>query len=233
MRPTSEQGFTLFEILIGLAISSLVMVGLSLAMKTINMGFDQATETIGRQGTLATGLGILSGDFSRIERTLDDPDKPTRYMFLGSPEEAIYVMAERPGNNHNGLYWVRLLARNSKTGSELVRTRSPYAGDENDFTAIQWTDEVVLLRGDFLVQFSYRNPRIGLREWANSWQAGNILPSQIKIEITDTGTGRLRVPAFVQTLKIGAEADCVSKEAQTCSLNSNGQLVASGEKQKQ
>ena len=52
----SEAGFTLLEILVGLLISSLIMVGLSLGMKTINTGFDSAARLIARTGTLTTGL---------------------------------------------------------------------------------------------------------------------------------------------------------------------------------
>ena len=202
--PDADSGFTLLEILVGLAISSLVMVGLSLSMKTINQGFDQATVSIGRQATISTGLYVIAGDISRIERAIDDPDKPAQYLFLGNQSEAVYVLAERPGNNRAGLYWVRLLVRATKAGAELVRMRAPFIAGKNDIAAIEWTDEVVLLRGEISIQLSYRAPRLGLRQWASGWQTRNVLPTQIKIEVTDLKTGRLRVPVFVQTLKIDA-----------------------------
>lgn len=227
----SEAGFTLFEILIGLAISSLVMVGLSLAMKTVNQGFDQATVSIGRQATIATGLYIVAGDISRIERVIDNPDQPTQFLFFGSGNEAIYVLAERPGNNRAGLYWVRLLVRSTGKAGELVRQRAPYVEGQHDLTALEWSDEVVLMRGELAIALSYRAPRLGLREWASGWQARNMLPGQIKIEVTDTGTGRLRVPVFVQTLKISAEAGCAEPAGAGCSMAANGQLNAGTENQ--
>lgn len=227
----SDAGFTLLEILVGLAVSSLIMLGLSLSMKTINMGFDRATTSIGRQSTIAAGLYVVAGDIARIERAVDNPDAPTQFLFFGSRSEVIFVLAERPGNNRAGLYWVRLTVRKAGKGAELVRTRAPYHQGEHDLAAITWSDDVVLLRGDIQIDLSYRAPQAGLREWASGWQATNMLPGQFKIEITDTRTGRLRVPVFVQTLKITAEAACAAPGAPGCTLSSSGQLTGGSRSQ--
>jgi general secretion pathway protein J len=220
-------GFTLLEILVGLTVSSLILIGLSQAMTTIDRGFEQATESIGRQGTIATGLRIVAGDISRIQRVLDVPEQPTRFLFEGTGNRATYVVAERPGNNRAGLYWVRLAVRDTEDGQELVRMRAPFVAADRD-SAIAWRDEVVLLRGGMAIALSYRAPRAGLRSWAADWPAGDLMPGQIKIELTDLATGRLRVPVFVQTLKIGAEADCVTAAASGCTLQSEGRIVPRG-----
>jgi prepilin-type N-terminal cleavage/methylation domain-containing protein len=221
-----DQGFTLLEVLVGLAISSLIMVGLSLAMRSINQGYDSTTQTIQRQGTMTTGLQVVTQDISRIERAVDDLNQPKRFLFSGRPREVIYVLAERPGNNSAGLYWVRLLVRDATDGEELVRMRAPFRRNEAELTAIGWDDEVVLLKGGVGIGLAYRAPRAGLRNWASSWDATTMLPGQIKIEITDLATGRLRAPALVGTLKIGAEASCTSADAPGCTLKSEGVLIA-------
>jgi prepilin-type N-terminal cleavage/methylation domain-containing protein len=223
----SKAGFTLLEILVGLLISSLIMVGLSLAMKTINTGFDSATRLIARTGTLTTGLHIVAGDISRIQRVFDNPEEPRQFLFTGARNEAVYILAERPGNNRSGLYWVRLVVRKTSDGQELVRMRAPYVAGTKDIAGIKWTDEVALLQGGVTIAMSYRAPRTGIRSWVNTWQARNMLPSQIKIEITDLRTGRLRVPAFVQTLEIAAEADCVVVKTPGCTMNTGG-LITGG-----
>ena len=119
---------------------------------------------------------------------------------------------------------MRLLVRAGDGGSELVRLRAPFQVGNVEPGLIDWADEVVLLRGDFGIGFSYRAPRSGLRSWASNWEARNLLPEQIKIEIRDLATGRLRVPNFVTTLKIGAEAACVWAEAPACTLMTDGAL---------
>ena len=66
----AEAGFTLLEILVGLLISSLILGGLSLAMGSINRGYEQTTAAIDRQGTITTGLEVFHQDISRIEREI-------------------------------------------------------------------------------------------------------------------------------------------------------------------
>ena len=221
-----ESGFTLLEILVGLTISSLIMVGLSMAMGTINRGFDQTTAVIERQDSISAGLHVVAGDIAHILRVLDDQDKPQKFLFYGGPEEAIYILAERPGNNKAGLYWVRLLVRKTAEGTELSRMRAPYVRGEADIAALEWDDEVSLLRGKYAIALSYRAPRAGLRSWAGNWLAQNMMPGQIKVEITDLVTARRRVPVFVTALRISAEADCISAEAAACTLRSGGAIAA-------
>lgn len=226
-----ESGFTLLEIMVGLLISSMIMVSLSMAIQSINRGFDQATQSLERQGTIATALHVVAEDISRIERPVDDPENPTRFLFTGKPQETIYILAERPGNNPAGLYWVRLLVRAGNDGTELVRMRAPYSPSATDLAAVAWGDEVVLIRGNMVIEFAYRAPRAKLRSWASGWEASNMLPGQVKIEITDLATGRLRVPAFVANLKINAEAACAMAETPGCTLKSEGALVPPEAKQ--
>ncbi len=223
----AEGGFTLLEILVGLLISSLILAGLSLAMGSINRGFEQTTAAIDRQGGITTGLEVFHQDISRIERVTDNPENPARFLFAGSPRELIYVLAERPGSNEDGLYWVRLaITKEADGGDVLTRTRAAFNRPVPALTAIGWTDEVVLIQGRVDMGFSYRNPRTGLRDWAGTWSAANMLPGQIRIEITDIATGRARVPGFTATLKISAEAGCPDLNAPGCSMKNKGTLVA-------
>lgn len=222
----SEGGFTLLEIMVGLLISALIMVSLSMAVRGINRGFDQAAALLGRQDSIATGLHVFAEDIARIERPTDSAATPGRFLFTGRPDEIIYVLAERPGNNPAGLYWVRLLVRVADGLTELTRMRAPFTLASADAGALPWSDEVVLFRGKAQIEFAYRAPRAKLRSWANSWAASSMLPGQIKIEITDTATERLLVPGFVATLKIGAETACATAEAPGCTMKSEGVLAA-------
>ena len=231
LRNHPENGFTLLEIIIGLVISSLIMVGLSLALKTINMGFDSTTVLVERQSNISAGLAIVAGDIARIQRVVDNPEKPSRFLFSGNADSATYIMEERPGNNAAGLYWVRLETRSSGVFNELVRMRSPYVMGQNGIPALAWKDEVTILRGDFSIAFSYRSPMADLWNWSDSWQNQSFLPGEVRIELIDLRTGRLRVPGFVQPLKINAEADCVVLTQPGCTINTNGLLATGGSSQ--
>lgn len=224
--PRADAGFTLIEILVGLAISSLIMVGLGAAMRTIDMGWNRTTQSVERQGEMSTAHHVLAGDIARIERAAVKGG----FLFAGTGSEAIYVLAERPGNNRAGLYWVRLLVREREGAVELVRMRAPFVSGGYDVGTIAWGDEVVLMRGDITVELSYRAPRAELRVWSTGWPAGNRLPEQIKIEVADRKTGLWLVPAMVLALEIDAEAACFDAGSSACTMNSDGAL-ASGARQ--
>ena len=226
-RAGGERGFTLLEILVGLLISSGIMVGLSLSMRAINSGWEASTLAIERQGTFATALGVVAGDFARILRKTDDPKKPQRFLFSGGPAETNYLLAERPVNAKEGMYWVRLSARRRNGLNELVRERAPYDRQVDTGLALKWRDTVILLRGPFDFGISYRAPAAGKTSWADNWPDLNVLPAEIRLTITDPATGRNIVPPLVQSLMLGAEADCVNLGAPGCTVRSKG-VLASG-----
>ncbi len=222
--PQHEQGFTLIEILIGLTISALILVGLNQSMAVINRGFDQAAASIGRQATIANGLHVLSGDISRIMRRVDDPENPRRFLFSGSNLEMTYLEEERLQGSNGEIYWVRLFTRQNNSANELVRARKPYAKGETAPSDGEWPDEVVLISADVDYALFYRAPRSGNRDWSADWTSPNLMPEQVRIDVRDVKTGRTRVPSFVQTLKISAEADCANPNAPSCTLQTAGLL---------
>lgn len=216
-----EDGFTLLEILVGLVISSLIMVGLTSVMQIVNTGWGRAAASIEKQSSLTAGLDILAGDIARIER-IPAKDRKT-FLFGGSPAEAVFILAERDSHNQWGLYWVRLLVRSDNGLTELVRMRARRKSGESDLSALSWRDEVVLLHGAYAVEMSYRAPRSG-SEWSRYWEGQNRLPQQIRFAITGAD-GKPAVPEMVLALKIGAETACFEASAAGCTINSRGELT--------
>ena len=184
----------------------MLLVAASLAMKTINLSYDRTTQTLGRDSQLASGLEIVAGDLSRIESAFDDPAKPTRFLFSGRVAEMIYVLSERPGNNPNGIYWVRLQVRHGPQGDELVRERAPMMLGDTNPQLVKWVDPVTLLSGNQTVTFAYRSTRARLREWAESWHTVDAtqkiereLPASLgkrRDDGRDQGAGRCNAGAF-------------------------------------
>ncbi len=222
---TQENGFTLLEILIGLTVSALILVGLNQSMLIINRGFDQATASIGRQSSIASGLYIVSGDITHVQRRVDNPENPRAFLFSGTGNEIIYLLEERPESSDSGIYWIRLHTRSSPNGQELIRARKPFADERTLPLSGDWPDETILMRVDAEITFAYRATRSGNRNWQTDWSSPNQMPDQIRIDITDKKTGRLRVPPFVQTLKQSAEAECAVPTSPACTLQSAGALI--------
>jgi general secretion pathway protein J len=222
---TGESGFTLLEILVGLLVSVLIMAGLTAAMRSMNRGWDATVEVLGKKDLFADAFYIIAGDISHIERVTDKVENAERFLFRGAPSEAIFPLSERPASNQEGLYWVRLFVRSDDTGTELVRMRAPFESRLQDFAGITWRDPVVLLSGKFAVAFSYRAPRGGLPSWTPSWTVANRLPEQIRVEISDPGSGQLLMAPLIQPLENEAEPDCIDPKSAGCTVATNGELV--------
>jgi prepilin-type N-terminal cleavage/methylation domain-containing protein len=211
-----QRGFTLIEIIVGLAVSSLILLSLNLVMGTINRGFEQTTKSIARQTGLSTALDVISADLARIERMREAGKPKGAFLFRGQKREMIFPLVERPGNNAAGLYLIRMWVRQGDNGQELVRDRAPLPLDAFNLANKDWDDEVVLIQGPFDIQFDYRAQRSGLRSWASSWNADDMMPEQIQLTVTDLATRRLRLPVFVQSLAIEAETACVEPRNEAC-----------------
>ncbi len=217
---TRESGFTLFEILVGLAISSLIMVGLAGAMRTMDTSWNRATEMGERQAMISTGLTVFGGDLARVQRIYDSITKPERFRFVGDKSEVIFPMVERDGHNEEGLYWIRYFLRKAGADIELVRARGAYDVASLDLPAVVWRDPVVLLRGPYRIELSYLPPTEG--SWTDAWPMQNRLPAQVRVDVETVRGRALRLPPYVVALEQGAEMACANAESQFCTLKSGG-----------
>lgn len=212
-----QAGFTLLEVLAALALASLILVSLNLAMRTIGLGVDRTRESLGQQQAIAAAVELFGRDVARIAKIRRPGGEEFEgYVFEGRPDEMVYVLREELGVAAPGLYAVRLSIRDGDGGRELVRERSPLALGSAGLTALEWRDPVVLLSGPYGMAFAYRAPRSGIRDWNGSWQAPRTMPGQVRLTIADAATGELRVPGFVQSLAIDSEIDCTAGSKPPC-----------------
>jgi general secretion pathway protein J len=222
---SGEGGFTLLEIMVGLLVSVMIMAGLTVAMKSMSVGWQSTVNVLGKQDSFADGFHIIAGDISRIERVTDKIDKPEQFLFRGGPLEAIFPLSERAASNQEGLYWIRLFVRTDDSGTQLVRMRAPFESRTQDLSAIAWRDPVVLLSGNFVIGFSYRAPRGGFSTWMTSWTMPDRLPEQVRVDVSDAGSGELVMPPLIQALENNAETVCIDPKSAGCTLQTQGQLV--------
>lgn len=212
-----EAGFTLLEVLAALALASLILVSLNLAMRSIGMGVDRTRQTLGQQQAIAAAVDLFGRDVAQIAKIRRPGAEDLEgYIFDGQPDEIVYVLREDKGTDSPGLYFVRLSLRDGDGGSELVRERAPMPFDGAALGAPEWRDPVVLLSGPYDIGFAYRAQRSGIREWSSRWSVERTMPEQIRLTIIDTKTGELRVPGFVQSLAIDAEAECAAETKPPC-----------------
>lgn len=213
---SSQSGFTLIEVLAALALASLILVSLNLAMTIIRQGSEGARVRLSGNAVLSTVAQVFSDDVARIAKIRrNGDDKSKGYWFEGSAQQMIYPLTEWAGVVRPGLYLVRLRVTSDKV-PQLIRDRSPLLPGETFDGARQWRDPVVLLEGDYAIGFAYRAPSNGLRDWADAWTAAGTMPEQISLTVTDRKTGRLAMPFLAQALRVDGEVECAS-EGPDCS----------------
>lgn len=208
---SGEAGFTLIEVLAALALASLILVSLNLAMSGVRQSVDRARESLSSQAALSAAADIFAGDAARILKIrLRGSDAGAGYLFEGSARSMVYPMADRRGAARPGLYLVRLTVQETDGQTLLVRDRAPLtAGGEMDGEP-GWTEPVTLLEGGFDIAFAYRAPGKGVRAWSETWSGAEAMPEQLRLTITDRATGRLRMPVLVQALRVDAEPECAA-----------------------
>lgn len=217
--PSSPQsGFTLLEVLAALVLASLILVSLNMAMTAVGKGVDRTRKSLGEQSEIAAVVDIFGRDVARIAKLRrGEATAPfAGYIFEGGADEIIYPLREGEGLTGPGLYLVRLAVIDDNGQRQLVRERAPLAMGETEIGARRWQDRVVLLSGDVDIAFAYRAQRSGERSWSGSWQAAGAMPEQIRLTITDRGSGRLRVPGYVQSLAVDTELNCTGSGEPPC-----------------
>jgi general secretion pathway protein J len=212
-----EAGFTLVEVLAALALSSLVLVSLNMAMSAVGKGSDHTRRSLGEQSELGAAVDIFGRDVARIAK-IRRPAKPgdfAGYVFDGRSDSIVYPLREEAGLTAPGLFLVRLSVQRKDGVVTLVRERAPLPAEDTGALP-QWGDAVELLSGPYDIDFAYRAQRTGARDWSSSWQAAEAMPEQIRLTITNRETDRLRVPGFVQALAIDSEVDCAGNREARC-----------------
>lgn len=206
-----QSGFTLIEVLAALALASLILVSLNLAMTTIRQGSEGARQRLTSNAVLGTAAQVFSEDVARIAKIRKNgSDISQGYWFDGSAGQMVYPLTEWAGVARPALYLVRLRVDGDKV-KQLIRERAPLkAGDTFDARR-EWGDPVVLLEGDYDVTFGYRAPRSGIRDWSDAWTTSRAMPEEISFTVTDRKTGRPVMPLLVQPLGIDGEVECASE----------------------
>lgn len=210
---TREHGFTLVEVLVGLAVSSMILVSLNLAMTAIRRSVESTSDSLGSQAALSAATQIFIEDVSgiaRIRRSMTETS--VAYFFVGRPREMIYPVFEYRGLAAGALYAVRLRVEDQGNRQQLIRDRAILPPGNEVGLGLDWEDAVVLLDGPFDIAMAYRAPRARARAgaWEDAWMTADTMPEQVRLSIKDQRTGTLRLPVLVQPLHVDAEAECAA-----------------------
>jgi general secretion pathway protein J len=191
-RRQADAGFTLFEVLVAIALMGLIVGALATVTAQWMPSWNRSHIRTQRNEQVAIALDRLVADLSAAEyvspnRVVNAP------LFRGAESSIIFVRSAVGPNSRPGLEIVQIAETADKSGPALVRTRAPFvplATGDPMVDPIPFTEPVVLLHAPLRVAFAYAGPD---GAWENSW--GNSsrklgdLPAAVRFEILEGEAG--------------------------------------------
>lgn len=187
MRRPRPRGFTLVEMLVVLALLSLMVLAMASALRTVGQSQERVDALLTRMDDYRTATGFLRGTLGRISaRKLSGAVNAdaSPYSFAASPEAVAWagVMPARYGAG--GVYFFRLAREETASGgSALVLRFAPRPLGASAFADWQQADSVVLVDQLTSLRIRCEDDTVAPALWSDGWSAKDRLPSRIALDI--------------------------------------------------
>jgi general secretion pathway protein J len=202
-----ERGFTLFEALVAVALTGLLLAMLGTVtaqwLPTWNYGFAR----LQRADLVALAAERIAADLASAEFLSLDPTSQ-RAFFDGAASSVVLVRSALGPNAADGLEIIRIAEEEEEKGFALVRSRAPFAllgPRDGGSSGIAFGDKITLLRSPFRVSFAFAD---ATREWRDLWQGMPVLPSAVRITIADATKSKTPYAVTTASLHMSAAAVC-------------------------
>ena len=204
-----EDGFTLIETLIALALMGLVLSALANLTARWLPNWNRGLERIQRSELIGIALQRIGADLAAAEYVPANRDE-RRPLFDGSELSVTFVRTALGPNAGPGLDIVRVGETTDQQGFATVRSRTPFRPlpvGSSLSEQLQFAEPVLLLRAPFRLSFTYAGED---RVWKDSWHNAERLPAAIKLTVRDAASERILsistvTPVHVQS---SAQGDC-------------------------
>jgi general secretion pathway protein J len=204
-RDGDEDGFTLIETLVAVALIGLVLSALANITSQWLPNWNRGIDRIQRSESMALALQRIGADLAAAEYVPANREQ-RRPLFDGSELAVTFVRTTLGPNAKPGLDVVRIGETTERNDLVTVRSRAPFAPvpQASSLTEqIQFSDPVVLLRPPFRLSFSYAGRD---RVWKSSWHDADGLPAAVMLTVRDAATERVLSVSTVASIHAEAPA---------------------------
>ena len=201
-----ETGFTLLELLVALALMTLVAVLLTQALGFGRNAWQRAEASVQAMETVTSVRARLR---EWLERAYPfNPSRATRKVFYplrGEERSVVFSTPLAPEGGNNTLYRVELKFDDSKQQLLMRYQEETNNTDRPDYDA----PEELILEGVGNLRFSYLEPGTPAR-WVSNWLRKEQLPKAIKIQMksSDLPSQKLSFPDLIIRPAIDGLAWC-------------------------
>jgi len=219
-RRASEQGFTLIETIVALALMGLVLSALASITAQWLPNWNRGIGRLQRGELIGVALQRIAADIAAAEYVPANRD--TRQpLFDGSELSLMLVRTALGPNAGPGLDVVRI--GETKDGGEFVTLRSrarfaPLPDGSSLSEQLHFSDPVVLLRAPFRLSFAYAGSD---RVWKASWHEADRLPGMIRLTVRDAASQRVLPVSTIAPVHAQVPSNCTRPDG--CTEKSDSQ----------
>lgn len=197
----NDNGFTLLELLISLALSVSIMLLLAAGMQVILKDWERNSSRLDQ--SLDQVLILL-----QLERALDaayphtyfDEDKKQPIVFfIGEEDKLVWVSTLSPGRKPGLTAWQLTPSEESTEGME-IRTIPAFAGDPTE-SLEQIEEPIIVFEGyDVNFEYLYYDEQFEDTEWKKKWSGEDLrsLPNAVRIILENQEEQSLEIIAHIK-----------------------------------
>ena len=182
-----QQGFTLLEMMIAFAMTSLLFLGLFSSFNTISRGWDAADRKMLKTEDMRLISEFLRSQLSQaMVVRIQGEDGPV-YAFEGDNDYVRYAAPLQPLQNQGGVYLIELAIGSDSDGQKLEMRYAPYRPDLSWDDAFDNVEPVLVYAGLNKVNFEYYAAESLDDEpsWEYRWVDQEVYPLLLKLTLED------------------------------------------------
>ncbi len=211
MIPRRNAGFTLLEVMIGLALLGLIVTLLFAGLRFAGRGSDAVEEASARANRMRIVQSLLRRELAAVYPYRWKKTADMRLAFAGRQDGLLFVSSTPPRAGQGGLHQVELLIDEAeKDGLRLLMRRRIPDPEQRDFDGLEDMDGVVLLDGLEVAAFQYygADTPTGRPSWRDKWEDPQRLPRLVRLRLQPGGTAAW--PDLVAALRVHEWTGCLS-----------------------
>jgi general secretion pathway protein J len=213
MRARGARGFTLLELMIGLALLGLIMTLIFAGLQLSIRGWDEAEAAGERANRIRLVQSLLLRELSAVYPYRWKGTVDRNIAFVGVGNSLRFVSSAPPRAGQGGLNLVELFFARSAQGVRLLMRRQIPAREQRDFDLLEKEDSVVLLEGLESAAFEFfgSDTPAGKPSWRDRWEDPQRLPRLVRVSLRANGYPAW--PDVVVALRVNELAGCSGWDA--------------------
>ena len=180
-----QSGFTLVELLVTMALLSMLMLGMASALRTMAQTEERVDARLARADELRVATHFLRTVLGRVSvrRIAAAPKEGVSpYLFVGAADAVAWVGIMPARHGAGGRTFFRLALEPLQDGPALVIRFIPWT-DRADFPDWGQADSRILAREVTSLALSYEDARQSVPTWVQAWTRTDSLPERVRIDL--------------------------------------------------